>query len=117
GRNSIKVWAQHPTDSYPGNDTLTEQVIYNQPLVRQFPYKEGFESNDGFWYAQGVHSSWDWGQPQSENLKQAYEGQRVWKTNLRGGYQNHERSYLYSPCFDIHSLAIAHLQFYMIEDI
>src|SRR5690606_22108299 len=70
GRNSIKVWAQHPTDSYPGNDTLTEQVIYNQPLVRQFPYKEGFESNDGFWYAQGVHSSWDWGQPQSENLKQ-----------------------------------------------
>lgn len=50
-------------------------------------------------------------------LRNAFEGKRVWKTGIRGRYQNDERSYLYSPCFDIHRLTHPYIQFYMIEDI
>lgn len=117
GENRMRVWANLETDSYPQNDTLADWIVYNQPLIQEYPYREGFETHQGYWYPAGRNSSWEWGEPMSVFLRNAFEGKRVWKTGIRGRYQNDERSYLYSPCFDIHRLTHPYIQFYMIEDI
>lgn len=117
GQHRLQVWAYLDSDTYPYNDSLEERKIFNQPSIQDFPYREGFESNDGYWYTEGKNSSWAWGAPRSVSLRSAYEGAKVWKTGIQGRYNNYEQSYLYSPCFSIHALSHPHLQFHMVEDV
>nr|WP_295929158.1 S8 family serine peptidase [uncultured Dyadobacter sp.] len=110
GPLNIKVWSALSSDSYHDNDTLTVKV-YNAPVLSTFPYLETFENNDGFWSAKGTNSSWQYGTPVSANLNKAAGGSKIWKTNLSGGHNDKEESYLYSPCFNVSGLAVPTLSF------
>ncbi len=117
GLHRIHAWVTNPGDTYRANDSLLNVEFRNQPLIAQFPYLENFEAGDGFWYADGRRSTWEWGTPESPRIREAASGAKAWKTNLGGVYQNNERSYLISPCFDVSGLATPYLSFSLAVDL
>lgn len=116
GPHTIQVWATVGGDSYRLNDTLTE-IFHNQPLISSFPYLENFEAGDGNYFSEGKKNSWQYGTPNAGVVKNAASGTKAWKTNLTGYYNDNERSYLYSPCFDLSGLTAPMLSFSGVLDI
>ncbi|MCW3092820.1 MAG: peptidase and in kexin sedolisin [Ferruginibacter sp.] len=108
---SIDVWVKYPSDSYPANDSILNYTLHHSPLISSFPYLQNFESNDGFFYTKGTNSSWKWGTPTKAAISKAASGTKAWVTSLTGNYNDNELSYLYSPCFDVHSLTQPVLSF------
>jgi hypothetical protein len=104
GKHVLNIWLSATGDTYLKNDSIMNYVFHNQPLVAVYPHKEDFEQNDGYWYTEGLQSSWQYGTPASKRINKAASGSKAWKTNLSGNYNNLETSYLYSPCFNISSL-------------
>lgn len=116
---NFKIWLTAPSDSYSSNDSITNYAFHTSPVINTFPYLEGFESSDGNWYAKGSNSSWQWGTPAKTVINKAANGTKAWVTSLAGNYANNELSYLYSPCFDLHTLTQPVLSFshiFSIED-
>ncbi|MGG9971201.1 S8 family serine peptidase [Ferruginibacter sp. SUN002] len=115
---SIKVWVNYSGDNYPENDSLLNFKIRSSPVINSYPYLEGFENNDGYFYAKGTNTSWQWGAPAKTVINKAANGNKAWVTNLIGNYSNNETSYLYSPCFDLTGLVqpvLAFSHIYSIE--
>jgi len=115
GNHVLKVWVGLPTDTYRANDTASI-TIYNQPLITDFPYLQNFESGQANWFANGENSSWQFGTPASLKINKAASGSKAWKTTLTGNYNDNERSYLYSPCFNTSALAQPWLSFSVAMD-
>lgn len=113
--HKLDVWVHYTPDVYPQNDSILSFAFQNQPLVSTFPYLENFESGKGQWYS-GEEASWEWGTPQSPNINKAASGTKAWKTTLSGNYRGNEKSYLYSPCFDIGPMANPKLSFSIAYD-
>jgi hypothetical protein len=107
----IKTWVSSPTDNYHNNDSSADYTIQTTPVINQYPYLEGFENNNGYWYTNGVNDSWQWGKPQKKIIHKAANGNNAWVTNLTGNYNDNEYSFLYSPCFDLTSLTKPVLSF------
>ena len=116
GIHTVKVWVDLPTDTYRENDT-TMVEIYNAPVVTSFPYLQNFESGDGSWHTAGTKTSWEYGTPGSIQINRAASGSGAWKTNLTGNYNDLEKSYLYSPCFDITGMTSPTLSFNVAIDV
>ena len=108
---TLDAWVAFPGDTYHANDTLLPVSFQTTPLIATFPYLEGFESNNGYWYTNGVNDSWQWGTPAKTIINRAANGTKCWVTSLTGDYNNNELSYLYSPCFNISSLTNPVLSF------
>ena len=108
---NIKAWVSDPSDNYHNNDSSGNYTIQTTPLINQFPYLEGFENNNGYWYTNGQNDSWQWGKPMKKIIHKAANGSNVWVTNLTGNYNDNEYSFLYSPCFDLTSLTKPVLSF------
>ncbi|PZF71021.1 S8 family peptidase [Taibaiella soli] len=117
GSHTLNVWLVANGDTYPANDSIMGTQIRNQPLLSSFPYLENFENGTGYWYAAGTNNSWAFGTPASVKIKKAASGTNAWKTNLTGSYNALERSYLYSPCFDLTNLTNPMLSFSMAYDL
>lgn len=100
GNHIVKVWVDLPSDSFHDNDTAVV-VLYNSPVISSFPYLQNFEISDGAWHPGGKKSSWQYGTPASPKINRAASGAKAWKTSLTGNYNDLEKSYLYSPCFDV----------------
>lgn len=116
---SFDFWTHEPSDSYNHNDSILNYTFRTSPVVNTFPYLEGFESNDGSWYAKGSNSSWQWGTPAKTVINKAANGTKAWVTSLTGNYNNNELSYLYSPCFDLSGMTQPVLSFshiFQLED-
>ncbi len=103
--HKLDVWLTAPGDTYALNDSLLHYKFRNNPIITTYPYLENFETGDGGYYSDGISNSWQYGTPASTSINKAASGMKAWKTNLKGRYNNLEQSYLYSPCFDIGSLA------------
>ncbi|HKZ65538.1 MAG TPA: T9SS type A sorting domain-containing protein, partial [Chitinophagaceae bacterium] len=104
GSHTIKAWVDLPADTYRSNDTVV-LTLYNSPVISSFPYLQNFEAGDGSWHSEGKKNSWKYGTPSSIKINRAASGSKAWKTSLTGNYNDLEKSYLYSPCFDIGSMA------------
>jgi len=104
GNHTVQVYADLNTDTYPDNDTVTVSLI-NSPLITSFPYLENFETSNGSWYSNGQNNSWQYGTPASTKMNRAASGSKAWKTRLAGNYNDLEKSYLYSPCFDVSTMS------------
>ena len=104
GNYTITGWVHLAGDNYLLNDTLAAVTLHTSPLVTTYPYLEGFEANNGNWYTSGTNDSWQWGTPLKTIINKAANGNSCWVTNLSGNYNNSEKSYLYSPCFDLSGL-------------
>jgi hypothetical protein len=107
----IKTWVSNPTDNYHNNDSSSDYTIQTTPLISQYPYLEGFENNNGYWFSGGLNTSWQWGKPSKTVIHKAANGSKAWVTSLTGNYNDNEYSYLYSPCFDLSTLAKPVLSF------
>ncbi|HXB29157.1 MAG TPA: T9SS type A sorting domain-containing protein, partial [Puia sp.] len=107
----IKAWVSDPMDNYHNNDSSVNYTIQTTPLINQYPYLEGFENNNGYWYTNGQNDSWQWGKPMKKIIHKAANGSNAWVTNLTGNYNDNEYSFLYSPCFDLTSLTKPVLSF------
>ncbi len=108
---NIDFWVSVAGDTYLSNDSIVKYNFYNSPLINSFPYLEKFETNDGYWYAKGTNSSWEWGTPTKTIINKAANGTKAWVTSLTGNYNNNETSYLTSPCFDLTGMANPILSF------
>ncbi len=117
GNHNIDVWLTATGDSYNKNDSILNYSIRNQPLIATFPYTEDFEANDGYWYTDGIKSSWAYGTPAAPKISAAASGQKAWVTNLTGNYNDDELSYLYSPCLDMSALTNPQFSFKLALDI
>lgn len=75
------------------------------PVISTFPYNEGFEANAA-WTSGGTGNDWAWGTPAHPLINAAGGGSKSWCVGGLTGtfYNNNERSYLESPCFDFSSL-------------
>jgi hypothetical protein len=108
---NIKTWVSVPGDNYSNNDSSSTYTIQTAPLVNQYPYLEGFETNNGYWYSGGMNDSWAWGKPAKVIIHKVANGSNAWVTSLTGNYNDNEKSYLYSPCFDLTPLTHPVLSF------
>jgi hypothetical protein len=108
---TLSAWVSSPADNYHLNDTLPVISFQTTPVISIFPYLEGFESSNGYWYTNGVNDSWQWGTPAKTIINKAANGTKCWVTSLTGNYNNNELSYLYSPCFDLSGLSSPVLSF------
>ncbi|MBX2906316.1 MAG: S8 family peptidase [Taibaiella sp.] len=115
--HKVDVWLSLSGDSYKANDSLLNYEFRNSKIIASFPYIENFENGDGGYYTGGFMSSWQYGTPTSPLIDKAATGNRAWKTNLSGRYNNLETSYLYSPCFDISGLGNPTLSFSLAQDL
>jgi Subtilase family/Secretion system C-terminal sorting domain len=104
GQYHLSAWVNYTSDNYKHNDSLINIVFNTTPVINTYPYREGFETNDGFWYTGGDNSSWEWGTPANTIINKAANGTKAWVTGLSSDYNNSEVSFLYSPCFDLSSL-------------
>ncbi|MDP4130093.1 MAG: S8 family serine peptidase [Bacteroidota bacterium] len=107
----LKTWVSYPPDNYHYNDSSADYLVQTTPLINEYPYLEGFENNNGYWYTQGLNDNWQWGKPQKTIIHKAANGSKAWVTNLTGNYNDNEYAYLYSPCFDLSSLTQPVLSF------
>jgi len=114
---TLSAWVNVPTDTYRLNDSIIDFNIKNQPVISTFPYLQDFETNNGFFFPAGRNSTWAYGTPASNKINHAASGTKAWKTNLAGNYNKQEISYLYSPCFDISTLAKPTLSFSLASDV
>jgi hypothetical protein len=101
---SLREWVNYSGDNYKRNDSLDAVSFHTVPLISAYPYLEGFENDDGYWFSGGRNDSWQWGEPAKTIINKAANGKKAWVTNLTGNYNNNELSYLYSPCFDLTGL-------------
>ncbi len=112
----IDAWIAYGPDVLRSNDSLLNYIFQFQPLIATFPYLERFDTGRGSWYAEGQNSSWQWGTPASPQIQTAASGTHAWKTGLVSGYNDNERSYLYSPCFDLTGMTKPQLSFSLAYD-
>jgi hypothetical protein len=117
GAHMLRVWVEAIGDSYRLNDSVTNFVFRNQPLIATYPYLQDFEGGDGYWFAEGQNSSWQFGTPAGQKIHKAASGTKAWKTSLSANYNDNERSYLYSPCFSLSGLTTPMLSFSMAAEI
>ena len=101
---NLRAWVHYSADNYSRNDSLDILSFHTVPVISSFPYLEGFESNNGYWYSNGINDSWQWGIPAKSVINRAANGTHAWVTGLLGNYNDNELSYLYSPCFDLSGL-------------
>lgn len=113
GSHIIEAVVDYGTDTYPINDT-SRLTILNLPVVvvtPSTPHLENFESSNGSWFTGGKNSSWEYGTPASFRINRAASGSKAWKTRISGNYNDLEKSFLYSPCFNVSALTNPTLSF------
>ncbi|MEO7081528.1 MAG: PKD domain-containing protein, partial [Flavobacteriales bacterium] len=93
---------------------FTGQAVQGQcgSIISTFPYNEGFEASAA-WTSGGTGNDWAWGTPAHPLINSAGGGSKSWCVGgLTGSfYNNNERSYLESPCFDFTSLNTPRISF------
>jgi hypothetical protein len=71
--------------------------------TQQAPYIQTFHSTNGFWAADGINSSWEWGTAIAKDS--IHNGNlKVWVTDTSGTYKIDEKSFLNGPCFNFQYL-------------
>jgi hypothetical protein len=115
--HTLNVWLVAPGDTYHENDSILNFNFRNSPVITSYPYLENFENGEGGFFTGGQLSSWQYGTPAAASINKAASGTKAWKTNLTGRHNNLEKSYLYSPCYDISALSYPMLSFSMAQDL
>lgn len=87
-------------------------------VISTFPYSEGFETSAA-WTSGGTGNDWAWGTPAHPLINSAGGGTKAWCVGgLTGSfYNNNERSFLESPCFDFTSLNTPRISFKMFWEV
>ncbi len=108
---TLNSWVYLATDTYRLNDSLLGMSVMNQPIIANFPYLQTFEENDGFFTDDGVTKVFQYGTPNKNNISYAASGTKAWITDTASVYPDRANHSLYSPCFDVSTLANPMLSF------
>ena len=101
GDYTITSWTSLTGDGDATNDTTQSGIIQSIPTVTTLPYIENFENGSGGWAPNGANASWEHGVFAGSVIGPGPTcGNQGWATNLDGGYNNNEVSFLQSPCID-----------------
>jgi CHU_C Type IX secretion signal domain/SprB repeat len=77
--------------------------------INVYPYIENFETSNGNWFVAGnsQNADWVWGSPSKPVIASAASGNNCWVVGglTASSYNNGEKSFLQSPCFDFSTLA------------
>ena len=82
--------------------------------INIFPYTEGFETSNGNWTSGGTANDWAWGTPNKPVITGAAGGStKCWIVGglIGSAYNNGERSWLQSPCFDFTTVQHPYISF------
>ena len=112
GEHTIEVYTLLIDDENLDNNS-SSILITNSAVIDVFPFQVGFETGFSGFYTDGVNSSWQVGTPSESDtaiIDYAYEGTQFTVTNLAGGVNTNEDSYLYSPCFDLTNIGVPTLK-------
>ncbi len=105
GTYTLEAWTALATDEGTFNDSITVEVTH-VPSIASFPYIEDFEVADHGWTSGGTGSSWELGLPAGSVIVGIPEtGLNSWATSLTGNYNDNERSFIISPCFDFTTMS------------
>lgn len=87
-------------------DSLTDTIhIYPFVPANSFPYLADFELDDAGFAVTGLsNATWQYGVPTAPVIDTAHSGINIWTTNLAGGHNDNEVSYLNTPCYDMTNL-------------
>lgn len=109
GTYDVDVYTAYRNDPNQLNDTARGN--YTQvTAVSSFPYVEGFENGANGWVSGGVNNSWAIGTPSGSIINSAATGLNAFATNPTGPYNDKEKSYVKSPCFDFSTLNFPQLK-------
>ncbi|MDW3650462.1 MAG: PKD domain-containing protein [Bacteroidia bacterium] len=100
GSHTLTVVVEVAGDGNSANDSL-EALLHSSLSISSFPYQENFEQGDGGWSIGGENPSWELAYPNATVMQGAASGVKAWVTNPDGVYNNLEKSYVSSPCFDL----------------
>ncbi len=106
------------TGYYTAQATLTSNLgcaitkstaVFNVPTIGTISdlneYLEDFNGasfEDHGWKSGGIATSWEWGTPTAPLFNNDFPGGgSAWATNLAGSYNDNEKSWVHSPCFDL----------------
>lgn len=107
GNYSVEAYTMLTADENDLNDS--EVMVYtNAVTVNSFPYTEGFEADNGYWFTDGTVDGWEHGEPTGTTITGAASGTNAWVTNLNG---EAAASTLYSTCMDFTSLTNPVIEF------
>ncbi len=112
--NNVIAKVVLPGDQDPENDAVFTSV-FSVPVVER-PYHADFAQDDGLWDADGINSSWVWGNPSGSVIDTAFAGEYTWITNHNGPYHVSEYSWVTSPCFDFSGTDYSVLDFHLQYD-
>lgn len=91
-----------------GCATTVNQEVYTVPVVGGITAENIFVDDfdvDRGWVPGGINYSWELGNPSGSFIDtDANGGGSAWVTNLSGAYNEGERSWIHSPCFDLSNL-------------
>jgi len=100
--SNITVYAIHPLDGNPLNDT-TYSTVYGIP-VKRFPYLDNFDSTAACnWLPIQIGNNnmpWQLGAPTKVVINSAFSAPNAWVTTLAGNPPGNSQGYLFSPLFD-----------------
>ena len=120
GTHNFHITCALAIDENPLNDEL-DVAIENIPVVASFPYLQDFEAGAAGWITGGDVSSWELGTPAGPVINTAPPATpgslNSWTTSLTGYYNDNEKSYVVSPCFDFSDLVFPYLEFDYMKDI
>ena len=117
GFYDFSTWLYLAQDNYRLNDTIKIKDLLYVEHINTYPYLEEFEVNSGGFFTNGTNPSWEHGIPTGTAIDHAAEGASAWVTGLSGNHNYNERSYLYTPCFDVSGMANPAVSFAFIRDI
>lgn len=101
GQYNFKAYVTVTGDANHANDTVSNHIVDNVPIVNTLPYVQNFDVTNGGWTANGINSSWAWGVPAATFIPQSASPTKAWVTNLTGPHNDDETSFLLSPCFNL----------------
>jgi PKD repeat protein len=81
--------------------------VFVVPVATTYPYFNDFESGAGGWVASSIFdtsATWELGLPVKSAFGTASSGINAWVTDLNGTHKKGEKSFVYSPCFNLSSL-------------
>lgn len=114
GTYTLSVYTIYGPDVAPADDTTTISFI-SIPTISSFPYSQNFEAGAGGWISGGTNSSWELGDPDGTAIigppPSTPTSLNSWTTELNDYYNNDEKSYVESPCFDFSDLVLPYIEF------